>query len=287
MVGSAVLDARSPAEADAALAVLPELLGRITDSHPPEEVAPTTKIGDMTRLFHLDTEFDRPASALIWRSGSVLAGVLVDGRSTGIGGGGLAVSDAIAAVYAARQQSHIEARTPYVPPAKIGRDATLDDPRLGVDVHWFGVDFHPGHGLPSSSSLLEVATGGNSFSPGVFLEYQDNLFLEIWKRSAWQDQRHEYFSRSVRDSRCTKTRTIALPEGRAVLYAGYRQHFGPCPKRPPNAFLADAFVGKTVVTVSPGDCVYCGHPRGTPFNSERAVIIALHHLRPRQPRQPR
>ena len=281
-----MLDARSPAEADATLAVLPELLGRIADNHPPEEVAPTTKIGDLTRLFHLDTEFDTPASALIWRSGSVLAGVLVDGRSTGSGGGGLAVSDVIAAVYAARQQAHIEVRTPYVARQRIGRDATLDDPQLGVDVHWFGFDFHPGYGLPSSR-LLEVATGGNSFSPGVFLEYQDALFLEIWKRSTWQNQRHSYFNRSVRDSRCTTTRTIALPEGRAVLYAGYRKQFGPCPKRPPNAFLADAYFGKTVVTVNPGDCVYCAHPRGTAFDSERAVLTALHDLRPRPPRPPR
>ena len=272
-----MLNTRRPSKADATLAVLPQLLGRIADNHPPEEVAPTTKIGDLTRLFH--PRHGIRSTVLIWRCGSVLAGVLVDGRSTGSGGGGLAVSDVIAALYAARQQAHIEVRTPYVARQRIGRDATLDDPQL-TSTFIGSLSFHP-------AALLQVARschGRDSFSPGVFLEYQDALFLEIWKRSTWQNQR-TLLNRSVRDSRCTTTRTIALPEGRAVLYAGYRSSSAPprSGRRTPSSPRPISARRSSPSTRETG--VYCapsGAPRSTP-----SARFSPRSLRPRPPRPPR
>src|SRR5882757_140618 len=81
VVGSAVLEARSGAEADAALAVLPLLIARLNDGPLAQELAPAETIGETTRLFHLgglETAggSNDNASALVWRSGNLLAGVL-------------------------------------------------------------------------------------------------------------------------------------------------------------------------------------------------------------------
>src|SRR4051795_313010 len=85
VVGTGVLDAGSVEAAEAGLAVAPELISHITEDLVPEEVAPTETIGDSTRLLHWKKvpSLFRPGyssgSFLVWRSGSVLATMFVDG----------------------------------------------------------------------------------------------------------------------------------------------------------------------------------------------------------------
>jgi hypothetical protein len=285
VVGSAVLQARSGAEAEAALAVLPLLIARIDDGHPPEEVAPTETIGETTRLFHLaelETEDPRAdqASALIWRSGNVLAGVLVIGASS-------AANDRIAAIYAQRQQAHIETRTPYTAAERDNREVVLDDPHLPVDVLWLGHTFRPAHGLRAANLLSSYRADGRGDEPELNLSYGGELTLESWTRPGWQRHRRTPVGRLVRTWGCTKATTIQVPGGHAIVYAGYGADFATCPQRQPNAFLADVYRGRTVLTVDAPICLRCAVLSHGAYNSLHGMKAVVRSLRPRTPAAPR
>ena len=285
IVGSVALDARSGAEADAALAVLPLLLRRINDDEAATEVAATTAIGDSTRLFHLDhleTEAPRAssASALVWRSGNVLSGVLVAGASA-------SANDRIAAIYAGRQQARIQTRTPYTAAERDDTEVALDDPRLPVSVQWLGHRFEPGAGLRASRLLYAYRKDERGADPDLSLAYGGALFLDSWTRGAWQRHRRSAVGRLVRNWNCTDSTTVPLAGGHATVYAGYRKNFATCPRRQPSVFFADAYFGDTVVAVNSPACVRCAVTTGGPFNSLRAIKAIVHGLRVRTPATPR
>ena len=57
--------------------------------------------------------------------------------------------------------------------------------------------------------------------------------------------------RAIASWRCTKTKTIGLPEGSATIYGGYEKNYRHCPGSGPRAFTARVYLGDLVIAVNP------------------------------------
>jgi hypothetical protein len=283
VVGTGALDAGSDAAATAGFAVVPELLGELTENGVPEEVGTGATIGDATRLFHWKRvprlfRNGRLGSFLVWRSGDVLAAVFATA-------GSLEAGDRITEDLARRQQAHIEDPSPYTEAERNATEVALDDPALKFPVYWLGRAFDPGHGLPPA----HFEGGGAPLPPDTLprqklqLEYSRHLHLNSWTRTGWKRFLATPRGHELRTWRCTKSTRLNLAHGNATIFAAYRRDFGTCPNSPPNRYFAFAHIAGVVTAVNFVSCRECLNQASGPYNSlagMKAVVRAL-VLRPK------
>jgi hypothetical protein len=289
-VGTGVLALHSKRAANAGWAVVPVLLGRLMKDRVPREVAAPETIARATRLFHSKEkvvpgrENARTASFLVWRSGNTIASVLVVADS-------FAEGDRIAAELARRQQAHIKRPTRYTGAERFDGDVPLDDPALEVPVYWLGLNFKPGHGLPSNRFFDGYApepyapTGKSSIgleeAPGSVLGLRySNFHIDSWSAATWPLYLEAPASRLLTSWHCTEARTIALPSGgSATIYGGYRRDYRRCPDKAPSAFTGWAEIGGMHIVVnSPWSPDSIFH---TPYDSFAGMEAIVRALEPR------
>jgi hypothetical protein len=289
LVGTGVMALKSKQAADAGWAVVPLLLGRLMNDRVPRELPAPERIGAATRLFHSKTRgraSGRTTSFLAWRSGATIANVMVGANS-------FAEGDRIAAELARRQQAHIRRPTRYTGAERFDGDVPLDDPALEVPVYWLGLDFRPGHGLPSNRFFDGYAlepyapTGESSIgteeAPGSVLGLRySNFAIDSWSAATWPLYLEAPVSRVLTAWHCTETRTIRLPNGgTATIYGGYRRDYKRCPDKAPSAFTAWVEIGGMHLVVNtpwrPNDIFH------TPYDSfaGMAAIVRGLELRPK------
>lgn len=291
-VGTGVLALDSKRAADAGWSVVPVLLGRLMNDKVPREVAAPETIARATRLFHSKEkvapgrEDARTASFLVWRSGNTIANVLVVAAS-------FAEGDRIAVELARRQQAHIRKPTRYTGAERFDGDIPLDDPALQVPVYWLGLNFKPGHGLPSNRFFDGYApepyapTGESSIgleeAPGSVLGLRYfNFHIDSWSAATWPLYLEAPVSRVLTAWNCTEAKAIALPNGgSATIYGGYRRDYRRCPDKAPTAFTAWAEIGGMHIVVnSPWSPTDIFHTPYDSFAGMEAIVRAL-ELRPK------
>jgi hypothetical protein len=290
VVFSGVLALGSAGAAADAWGLVPTMLGRLLPGAP-QKVETSVRVGTRTRLFHsARASFPylirgrKKASFLAWRSGNTIAVVVAMG-------GSFATNDRVAAEMAARQQAHIVDPTPYTAGERSDAEVGLDDPAIDIPVYWLGRTFRPGGGLPSnrlyasgySQAIPETHDG---FAEGPYAPLNvlyANIRLGIWTPETWGVFTASKTSRSITAWKCTRTRTIALAEGSATIYGGYKKNFRRCPKEAPKAFTAWVDVGgvKVVVNAPPApDFIETVNPYGS-FEGMEAIVRSL-RLRPKR-----
>lgn len=291
LVFSGVMALKSAAAADATWALLPRLLGTLTENERVPSRAPAPlKVGTATRFFKTSSVPDyypdagRKASFLAWRSGNVVA--IVAAISTTF-----AESDATVAELAPRQQAHIRKPTPYTGAERFGGEVGLDDPAIDVPIYWLGRHFRPGGGLPKSSLFAsrfsealpereesdERAT--YTLGPSAPLQiYYGGITLATWTSSSWPIFTGSEGARVITSWKCTQTRTVPIAGGSATIYGGYKKDYARCPKGPPRLFTAWVDVAGVKVVVNPPYFPYYYLHLGGPYNSfkgMRAIVSAL------------
>lgn len=293
-VFSGVIALGSDAAAEDAWDLIPTMLRRVLIGVPPQEVATSLRVGSRTRLFHTGRAFypyalrgKHPASFLAWRSGNTVAVVVAMG-------GTVATNDRTVAELAPRQEAHILEPTPYTEAERSDAEVGLDDPAIDVPVYWLGRTFRPGGGLKpnrlasayfqSEPRPEEVhGTGPVRFAeaPGGLLSIgYANFQLETWTPATWHVFTESKASRVVTGWKCTRTRTVTLPDRSATIFAGYAKNYGTCPTKPPNGYTAWVEIGGVKVVVNPpllGNRLF-----ETPYDSFAAMeaIVRSLKLRP-------
>lgn len=282
-VGSAVLDADSHAEANAAWAVAPEILARLVGDRPLSPAKPAARIGSATRAFHTSGDFiDGPirVSFLVWRSGTTLATVVAFG-------GSFANNDSAVAEWAERQQDHIVHPSPYTEAELFDGEVGVEDPSIPFPVYWLGREFRPGGGVPSTRLYTSYYRGEprpesneDRIEEGpeapLAIRYE-GIRLDTWTKETWPVFARSKTAHAITSWKCTETRTLAVPGGTATIYGGYNQDFAKCPKRPPRAFTAWVRYGEeTVVVNAPfaADSVEIVNPYSS-FAAMEAVVEGL------------
>jgi hypothetical protein len=290
VVFSGVMALGSAAAAEDGWRLVPTLLGRALTGSPPQEVETSLRVGARTRLFHTPRAWfpylirgKRKASLLAWRSGNTIAAVVAMG-------GSVATNDRVVAELAPRQQAHIRKPTPYTGAERSDAEVGLDDPAIDIPVYWLGRTFRPGGDLPDNrlfaSGFSEEATPEthDGFAEGPYAPLNvlyANIRLGIWTPETWGVFTASKTSRSITAWKCTRTRAIALAEGSATIYGGYKKNFGRCPKEAPKAFTAWVDLGgvKVVVNAPPApDFIETVNPYGS-FAGMEAIVRGL-RLRP-------
>jgi hypothetical protein len=220
----------------------------------------------------------RSGSAVLWRSGRVLALVFVAGR------GGGQTDEALR--LAGAQQRRIAEPTPLVPADNDDRQVPLDDPRLSLPVWWLGESFPAPEPLPALVLEDALALGGG---PGwrADIDYEraqggPGVTIALWRPRAFARFKATRLGRLVRGQRCARRTPVGLPGGRAVIYAGYADPPRRCARRAPDRYLAHVFLDGTVVTVNVPACLLCvrGAESG-PYNSEAGMRAVVEGLRAR------
>lgn len=298
-VGTGALEAGSVEGAEAGLAASRELLSHLLGDELPREVPARETIGDATRLYRwehsgLFAPDEEPSTFLVWRWGSVVASIFVTGGSA-------ADNDQAAIELARRQQGRIEVPTPYTPAEEDETEVALEDPGLEVPVYWLGRRFTGrGRSLTAGRGLRPLrlfdtasSTVRTLSAPRASLLYVDRfnlspaegLYLNLWSRKQWQRLGVER-GRQPASLHCAETRSLLLPRGRAVIYAGFERvrRRSACPDRPPGAHTARIYLPHVVVTVETTQiCATCAEPGRGPYNSimGMATIARGLELRPR------
>lgn len=255
-----------------------ELLAKLVEKKQNlEEVAPTSAVGEATRLFHWrhipKTPFhtDRLGSFLVWRTGRVVSAAFAAAPT-------LADSDRIALELAQRQQTHVEHPTVYTAAERNDSEVALDNPELTFPVRWLGKRFDPGHGLPATRLQHSFAVGRTS-DQQLVLEYAKGIELQTWRSKDWKQFIATPAGRRIRFGRCAESTKIPLAEGHAVVVVAYRRDPKSCADRPPDRFKAFAYFGNTVVAVLPS----CGSCRtGANYNSLKGMKAIVRGLELRQ-----
>jgi hypothetical protein len=249
---------------------------------------PAPPIGEEARLFHTDRARFRslsglPGSLLLWRQGAVIAGVFAASMKT-------AVSDAAAQAYAARQQTYVTAPRPYLDAEAEDRTTYLDNPNIKVPIYWLGPAFEP-KGLPATD--FERAVGGEELvlrisGRELSVQYSNDRDLDTWTPSGWAKFSQTTLGKRQWSWHCTRSETLKLPHGHAVIYASYRKDETTCPSSPPRHFSADVFL--------PGAVIAIGEPSGRYGQGEiygyeswrgmKAIARALRPYRPRPGEEP-
>jgi hypothetical protein len=286
-VGTGVLDAKSMAEAKAGLAVMPEMLGRLVGDKLPRKAAPPTQVGAQTLLFHSRARvaFDgsTPVSFLVWRSGSTLAAVMAAGPK-------VSVDDKAAATFAARQQARIANPTPLIATESYDAEVALENPALDLPVYWLGRRFQTGGGVHEASlgsswfvpkPIPERAEDGIAEGPlpKLRLTYSNpiDLRLDTWGPAEWSTFAESKTAKAIVTWKCTKTRTVEVPDGTATIYLGYDKNYAQCPSKPRHTATAWVKFGDDTVVVdapSAPDFIEANSPWGS-FAAMEAVVKAL------------
>jgi hypothetical protein len=291
VAATGVLALQSDRAADASWAVVPEILGRLLGDRPPKEVKATERVGRATRLFHARLkDFNgrtgpvSTTSFLVWRSGNTLAVVEVFGNDR-------AADDRMAAALARLQQTHIRKPTRYTRAERFDGEVPLDDPAIDLPVYWLGRNFRPGGDL-ADNRLFDSGFSGKATKESVkpfregagaplYIRYE-TIRLDTWSPGTWPVFTRSQTSKAITTWKCTETRTVALPEGSATIFGGYRRDYERCPKKQPQAFTAWVDVGgvKVVVNSPPApDFIETVNPYGT-FAGMEAIVRGL-TLRPK------
>lgn len=295
LAGTGVLEMSSDRAADAAWSAVPQLLGRLFHDHPPRKVTVTEKVGSRTELFHASQPRFYPvlrrvaptASFLVWRSGNTLSVVMTVGES-------FAENDQAAVELARRQQRHIRNPTRYTLAERFDGEVPLDDPAIDLPVYWLGRNFRPSGGLPDNRLFDSYFSGEagpetfNGFAEGpsapLNIRYT-NIWLDTWTPATWSVFAGSETGRAITSWKCTQTRTIALPEGTATIFAGYKKNFKRCPDEAPKAFTAWVDIGGVKVVVNApfaADFIEVVNPYGS-FEGMEAIVRGLTRRSPQLP----
>jgi hypothetical protein len=243
---------------------------------------PNPPIGEEARLF--TTNHGRspglanlPGTLLIWRQGAMIAGVFALATKAGVSG-------AAASEYAERQQEHVLAPRPFLGSEVEDTPVYLDNPNIKVPIYWLGPAFG-GHGLPLTYFDGAYAGAGRFESlPGreLTVDYTDGPFLSTWTRPGWAEFAKTKLGRSQWSWHCTRSQTLKLPHGHAVIYAAYRKDFATCPQRKPEHFSAHVFLPGVVIALGESTSLYGqGYLGG--FESRHGLEAILRALRLYQP----
>jgi hypothetical protein len=294
VVATGVLAMESDQAADAAWDAAPELLARLTSGRRLQPVTASEEIGTVTELFHaretprfypIYRKVGARASFLVWRSGNTLATIMAIGKS-------FADIDNAAVELAHRQQAHIRKPTRYTLAERFDGEVSLDDPAIDIPVYWLGRNFRPSGGLPDNRLFDSYFTGkatpetfdGFAEGPSAPLNIRyTNVRLGTWTPATWSVFARSKTSKAITSWKCTKTKTIALPEGTATIFGGYKKNFKRCPGEAPKAFTAWVDIGgvKVVVNAPPApDFIEVVNPYGS-FAGMEAIVRSL-TLRPPQ-----
>lgn len=256
----------------------PELLAYLTQDTGFHEVPTSARIGDGTRLFHtglaqIRKRWHEPGSAIVWNAGTTTGVVFVAGEE-------FAELDRAATHFAELQQAHIAAPTPYL--LSEGEDVPvfLSNPNLRVPVYWLGRTFkRPGQ----RTSFFISAHGRREMEGGLSgkqleVAYAPYLFLDSWTRSGWQRFVQTRVGSRQWSWRCTRSRTVDLPNGHATIYASYRTGYPVCPKFPPHHFSAHVFLPGVVIAIGEAQCGTC-QSGGSVYQSFRGMEAVVRGLR--------
>ena len=288
VVGTGVLSMDSHMAADAAWDAVPELLALEMSGRRPRPVPASEEIGTASELLHAR---ERPrfypiyrkvgarASFFVWRSRNRLAAIMAIGKS-------FAAADEAVLDLAHRQQAHIRNPTRYTLAERFDGEVPLDDPAVDLPVYWLGRNFRPSGGLPDNRLFDSGFTGKatpetyNGFaeapSAPLYIRYE-NIRLGTWTPATWPVFTRSESSKAITSWKCTRTRTVALPEGTATIFGGYKKDFGRCPDEAPQAFTAWVDVGGMKITVnSPPapDFIEVVNPYGS-FAGMEAIVRGL------------
>jgi hypothetical protein len=288
LVGTGVLDARSKAEADAAWAVVPEILGRLLGGHRLKPEPAPVKIGTATRLFHAGIPnelFKRePATFLVWRTGNTLAAVMTMGYSR-------EVDDGTAALFAGRQQARIAGPTPLRASENYDAEVALENPALRLPVYWLGRRFETGGGVApaklSDSWSVQAASPERQEEDGTYevplpplrLTYSNpvNLTLSTWGPQEWPTYAKSRTAKELVTWKCTQTRTLEVPGGTATIFLGYDHDYAKCPRSKPRSVTAWVKFGEDTVVVNEPfapDSIEPDSPWGS-FGAMESVVKSL------------
>lgn len=235
-----------------------------------EVVDPAPAIGDAAVMLAAPRD---SSAAVIWRSGSLLAAVLVTDRRDPV---------ATALGLAAVQQARMLAPTPLPLGAFDDLEVPLDDPSLPAPVYWLGRALPAAGRYPRlplaevvQSSRADLRRGvrvtliyGNLASDAAFpiVLFDPKALRRPPLRSGLGHILREY---------CPVVERLALPHGRATIFTGRRscRHDGAAVVRLPGV----------VVVVFPAECGDCRGPVDR-YHSRAGLRALVRALRPRVPR---
>lgn len=288
LAGTGVLDAGSVAGAREAFALAPQILSHFlfNDEVPPTRPSPAP-VGEESMLVPWEETGifggEESGAYVIWRSGGVLGVVLATGKS-------LAGAERDALALAHLQQPRIEHPAPYTAAERDDAEVALDNPKLVRPVYWLGREFAPRNGLPplrlDISAATVTADGANQNAQLAYLrasgDARNTLGVDVFTREYWRKRGSELLPSP---GRCARTKRIALPRGRAVIYGTYKGPTPTCPEHPPGVYFAKAIIGHSVITAQlAATCVNCGGPGGGPYNSLKGMKAIVRGLEERPKR---
>jgi hypothetical protein len=256
---------------------------------------PQAGIGEDARLFLTRDAFSptgpRPGAAVFWRRGLALGIVLVAGPRQDR-------AARMAQRLAARQDMRMRNPAPIPAGENDDREVPIADPRVGVPVHWLGVRFAPGRGLPKLRLAYTFGPSGREEGlPGTRarMEYEATrrrtygVDLDIWRPREWRRFKRSLPGRQVWGTPCARARPVRLRSGHAVVYSGYAKlpRSGRCPSRHHDAFVAHAYFGHVVVAVNMPTRIDCAEGEtgpSAPYNSVKGMTAVVRGLRLHRPR---
>jgi hypothetical protein len=185
-----------------------------------------------------------PGVLLLWRQGAEIGGVFAVATNP-------TVSAAAAAAYAERQQTYLLAPRPYLAAESEDVSTFLDNPEVTVPVYWLGPSFRE---KGKATSYFIGAYPYRHFGQPrrgreLVVEYLNGPTLGIWTPSGWVKFIGTGIGRQDWSWHCTRSRTMKLPHGHAVLYAAYAKNEKACPEGPPQHFSAHVFLPGAVIGI--------------------------------------
>lgn len=185
-----------------------------------------------------------PGVLLLWREGAEIGGVFAVATTP-------SVSAEAAATYSERQQTYLVAPRPYLAAESEDVPTFLDNPEVSVPVYWLGPTFK---GKDKAKSYFIGAYPDRRFAqprPGrkLLVEYTNGPTLGSWTPTGWAKLMATAVGREGWSWHCTRSRTMKLPHGHAVLYAAYAKNEKTCPEGPPQHFSAHVFLPGVVIGI--------------------------------------
>lgn len=245
---------------------------------------PAPALGEAALRFHtnrveLSGHTRLGGTVVIWRDGALIAGVFAAGSK-------IAIDDEAAARYAAAQQALVEAPRPYEADEAESIPTYLGNPRLGLPVYWLGSEFSP-RPRAGTSYFLRATPREHLAHPEtgrqMNIEYSPELFLDSWTPARWRKFSRTEVGRRQWSWHCTRSQTVKLPHGHAVIYASYRTGYKTCPSFAPSHFSAHVFLPGAVIAIGEPLCRHCQGdlaPQFDSFESMKAIVRGLHRWRP-------
>ena len=167
----------------------------------------------------------------------------------------------------------------------------------GVGVYWLGRDFAPGTGLPALT-LNRASLHPGDLPPGyrALLSYRlaadefgsSQIDLQEWTAPDWQAFIRQSGGGNWWDDPCIRREEVTFAGGRAVVFKGYQPGpptaaSGPdgCPMQAPDRFLAQAYLGDTVVLILVSGATVNGTFSPSSYDSFEGISAIAKGLEPR------